>query len=135
MSLWYESLSEAMPIERGSTGAVLDILSHLAMGVPRQWWAPCLQDGSPLNVDVLVSLMSDIRACSKVGKRLTYQHLVALAFLDNDGEQEYGIYPPRHSIDEYIKKAEDILNTRPDVKRVAEIVASAADREVRNNSR
>ncbi len=128
MSLWYESLGQHLGNNLEENAKI--ILAFLSMRVPRSWWEHALQTGSlgSSYIGVLKDLQKNLVKLPELSARVDYKVLVALAFID-DGDNtkdEFGDPNSRHSIEDYIDRANKVLIERPEVNKLGEVVAKRA---------
>ena len=110
MSLWYESLGSSCQSTKNDTEQIQELLRHLSMPVPKEWWQSCLDDKSQIeNYSEYL-----LEFCDKITELQTWNHyglFVALAFTGLDY-----ITPFQYSIDHYLNSAKDVLKNQPKIK-------------------
>lgn len=128
MSLWYESLGLCLDdCGDDAEERARCILAHLSMDVPRSWWEHALQAGSiPKGyANILQDLHEELLKTSKFTEGIGFGLLVALAFADDDIDQQlprYGTVYWECSVDQYLAKAKEILAKRPALGKLGQAI-------------
>jgi hypothetical protein len=133
MSMWSESLSLCL-YDWGDNAAkrAKCILAHLAMPVPRSWWESSLERGvvGSTWAAILCDLQKELSAALNPDEPLSLKLLVALAFIDDDRAENpagrFGDFGSRHTPDEYLARAKEILAERPDLAQLEAMIEQAA---------
>jgi hypothetical protein len=129
MSLWLASLGECLHnYQDNPEKKSRYILSYLSMDVPREWWknaleANILPDKSYINI--LRDLREELMKLQWLYSQVDYGLLVALAFADEhleDHEAEYGGSHNIYSIEDYLKKAKQVLSIREDLRSLGDMI-------------
>lgn len=140
MSMWSESLSLCM-YDWGDNAAkrAKCILAHLAMPVPRSWWERALETGHVPDTfaTLLTELQQELTAALDPDEPLNPGLLVALAFIDYDGTESlsgcFAHFGSRHTPDEYLARAREILAERPDLAHLGAMIEQTAVKTVRTS--
>ena len=128
MSYWSQNLAESTWDLEDSMRRAKITFDCLAMRVPRSWWEPYLRRGAPRkdHVGVLRVLFDDLKKCPGLQKRINYDLLVAIAFLDDEAKPSF-VQSSQQSIEEYVAAGEKVLAERPDVRRLGKVVTNVAN--------
>jgi hypothetical protein len=114
MSLWLESLcgygggnvDAAAPRDQQLEQA-RHILAHLAMPVPRMWWAQAQSNRRPPRYDYLTlvrRLREELLKIPSLADQAGIAELIAVAFIDeaSGGRPEFGNVSSQHTPDQYL---------------------------------
>ena len=133
MSLWYDSLGMAL-YDCGDNAAekAKCILAYLSMPVPRSWWEQALQTGDVRNwTSVLRDLQLELSKSIDLPEQSSASLLVALAFIDDDEPQKssgrFENIASNYSPDEYFARAKTVLEKRPELARVGDLIEKAME--------
>ena len=110
MSLWYQSLSLSCQNANNKSERIQEILRHLSMPVPQNWWQSCLEN--KVNIERCAEYLSEI--CEEIltlNNWNNYSLFVALAFTGLDNNT-----PLKYSIDSYYYNAKTVLKNQPEIK-------------------
>ena len=137
MSLWYESLGMAL-YDCGDNAAekAKYILAYLSMPVPRSWWEKALQTGDVRNwASVLIDLQLELTKSLGLPEKPGTSLLVALAFIDDEEPQtssgRFESIASNYTPDEYFARAKTVLEKRPELARVGDLIEKAMEQEGR----
>jgi hypothetical protein len=109
------------------------ILAHLAMPVPRSWWEHALEAGSvgSTYATILCDLQMELSNALNPDEPINLGLLVALAFIDDEKAERsldrFGYMDSRHTPDEYLARAKEILAERPDLVRLGTLIEKTAE--------
>jgi len=138
MSMWSESLSLCMydwgdnVVKRAKC-----ILAHLAMPVPRSWWERALETGHVPDTfaTIVIDLQQELTADLDPNEPLNPGLLVALAFIDDEKAESsldcFGYMDSRHTPNEYLARAREILAGRPDLVSLGTLIEKTAEQGAR----
>jgi hypothetical protein len=133
MSLWLQALDQHLnfkgnynPKDNAKT-----VFAFLSMGVPRDWWERALNSNSPIHdshVYVLVDLYGIFKEIPELTDQISYKHLAAIAFADerHTSAPFWGRSQSELTIEDYIKKTNEILAEQPDIANLCKIIESRA---------
>jgi len=132
--MWSESLSLCF-YDWGDNAAkrAKCILAHLAMPVPRSWWEHALGAGRVPDTfaTLLTDLQRELSTALDLDEPLNPGLLVALAFIDDEKAESsldrFGYMDSRHTPNEYLARAKEILAERPDLVRLGTLIEKTAE--------
>jgi len=129
MSLWYESLAMGIyDCGENKQAKAKCTLSHLSMPVPRSWWERALKTGQvdETHASVLRECLAALSSAVEPGVDLTYELLVALAFVE-EPFNESGSNPTNRqtTVEDYLIEARKVLAERPDLARLGRLILFA----------
>ncbi len=140
MSLWYESLGLCLDDYGEDTKERTKcIFAHLSMDVPRSWWEHALQTGNvPASyVHILQDLHEELLKTFKSTEDIGFGLLVALAFIDDDTDQQkpkFGTVDSECSIEQYLAKAKAKLAKRPELGLLGQVIDKQIKKRGQNMS-
>jgi len=139
MSLWLQALDQHLnftgnynPKDNAKT-----VLAFLSMGVPRDWWEDAMRNNNLVkdsHVYVLIDLYEIFKETPELVDQVSYKHLAAIAFADEryTNTPFWGRSQSELIVEDYIRKANEILADRPDVASLCNIIEARAIELIQN---
>jgi len=98
------------------------------MQVPRSWWEMCVKNERYVSeyAGVLAGLYQEVHESVEF-KWVDHSLLLALGYIDDQrtgNQPEFGSVYSQYPLDEYFEMAKDVLEKRPDLKELAQKMAS-----------